>query len=84
VGGVEQAVKAIQGGQPVILPTDTVYGLCTSPYRPEPVARVYRLKNRPETTPSALLVASVEMLFECMPELLGRYGLIASAVVPGP
>ncbi len=34
---IEQAVEAIQSGRPVILPTDTVYGLCASPYREEPV-----------------------------------------------
>jgi len=31
MGAVEQAVAAIRAGRPVILPTDTVYGLCTTP-----------------------------------------------------
>jgi L-threonylcarbamoyladenylate synthase len=81
---VEQAIAAIRAGQPVILPTDTVYGLCASPYREEPAVRVYRLKGRPETVPSALLCADVEMLFECVPELRGRAGVKARALLPGP
>jgi L-threonylcarbamoyladenylate synthase len=81
---VEEAVAAIRAGQPVILPTDTVYGLCASPYREEPVARVYRLKGRPETIPSALLCSDLEMLFECVPELRGRAGVYAGALLPGP
>ncbi len=81
---VEAAVAAIQAWRPVVLPTDTVYGLCTSPYREEPVLRVYRLKGRPESQPSALLCSDLDMLFECVPELRGRAGLIARALLPGP
>ncbi len=83
-GIVEQAVEAIRAGKPVILPTDTVYGLCASPYREEPVRRVYRLKGRPETQPTALLASDLDMLFECIPELRGRSGTIARALLPGP
>ena len=81
---VEQAVAAIRAGQPVILPTDTVYGLCASPFREEPSARVYRLKGRPETIPSALVCADLDMVLECVPELQGRPGVLARALLPGP
>ena len=84
MGVVEGAVVAIQAGQPVILPTDTVYGLCASPYREAPVLRVYRLKSRPESQPAALLCSDLDMLFECVPELRGRAGLVARALLPGP
>jgi L-threonylcarbamoyladenylate synthase len=78
------AVEAIQAGLPVVLPTDTVYGLCASPSPEEPTRRVYRLKGRPETTPSALLCSDLEMLFECVPELRGRARTLARALLPGP
>ncbi len=81
---IEQAVTAIRAGKPVVLPTDTVYGLATTPYRDEPTWRVYRLKRRPEETPSALVAASLDMLLECVPELRGRSGVIARALLPGP
>jgi L-threonylcarbamoyladenylate synthase len=81
---VDEAVAAIRSGRPVVLPTDTVYGLCASPYRVEPTERVYRLKGRPETVPSALLCSGVEMLLECVPELRGRAGVMARALLPGP
>jgi len=80
---VEQAVAAIRAGQPVILPTDTVYGLCASPYREEPAGRVYRLKRRPESMPSALLCTDVDMLLECMPDLHGHCAVVARALLPG-
>ena len=84
MGTIDEAVAAIRAGEPVILPTDTVYGLCATPYRAEPVARLYQLKGRPETVPSALLCSDLEMLFECVPELRGRSAVLARAVLPGP
>ena len=84
MGDVERAVAAIRSGQPVILPTDTVYGLCATPDREEPVALVYRLKQRPETVPAALMCSDLEVLFERVPELRGSSGVIARALLPGP
>jgi L-threonylcarbamoyladenylate synthase len=81
---VESAVAAIRAGEPVVMPTDTVYGLVATPYRDEPAWRIYRLKQRPETMPIALMAVDLEMLFECVPELRGRSGLVARALFPGP
>jgi L-threonylcarbamoyladenylate synthase len=84
MGEVERAIDAIRAGEPVLLPTDTVYGLSTTAYRDEPTWRLYALKGRAETQPSALLAGSVELLFECIPELRGRAGVIARTLLPGP
>jgi L-threonylcarbamoyladenylate synthase len=83
MGDVDDAVAAIRAGHPVILPTDTVYGLCATPHREEPVARLYRLKGRPETTPTALLICDFDMVLECVPELRGRVVVLARALLPG-
>jgi len=79
-----EAVHALQAGKPVILPTDTVYGLCASVYSSTPSERLYKLTGRDPQQPTALLAADLELLFECVPELLGRAGLIARALLPGP
>jgi L-threonylcarbamoyladenylate synthase len=76
-------LEGIRSGRPVLLPTDTVYGLVGSAYREEHAARVYRLKGRDAAQPTALLAASVDMLLECVPELRGRAGVIARALLPG-
>jgi L-threonylcarbamoyladenylate synthase len=80
----DAAVAAIRAGQLAIVPTDTVYGLAASPYSEAPVRRLYRAKGREEVQPTALVAASVELLFECVPELRGRAGVIARALLPGP
>ncbi len=81
---IDDVISAIKAGQPAVIPTDTVYGLVTTPYREEPVRRLYRLKGRPETQPTAILASDLEMLFECVPELRGRAGRIAGRLLPGP
>src|SRR5919199_5346615 len=83
-GDVDHAVAALRGGKPVILPTDTVYGLCANPYREDPVRRAYRLKGRDEQQPSALVASDVDMLLECVPELRSRVGTMLRALLPGP
>jgi L-threonylcarbamoyladenylate synthase len=63
---VEEAVAAIGEGRPVVLPTDTVYGLCTTPLAPESLSR---LKGRGQQQPIALLASEVDILLELVPEL---------------
>jgi len=81
---MSDAVDALLAGEPVILPTDTVYGLCAAAHEAEPTQRLYALKGRDASQPSALLAADLEMLLECIPELRGRAELIARALLPGP
>lgn len=80
----EEAVAAIRAGRPVILPTDTVYGLCADPYREAPVLRLARLKRRPEAMPIALLAADFELILDAVPELRGRAAVMCRKLVPGP
>ncbi|HYX88922.1 MAG TPA: L-threonylcarbamoyladenylate synthase [Gaiellaceae bacterium] len=81
---IDAAVEEIRSGRPVVLPTDTVYGLCANPYRERPVRELYRLKGRPLDQPIALLAHDVAFLFECVPEVLGRVGTLVRTLLPGP
>lgn len=76
---VEEAVEAIEAGKPVVLPTDTVYGLCA---RPDASATLARLKGRDENQPLALLAADVDTLFEKIPELRDQATLVRT-LLPG-
>jgi L-threonylcarbamoyladenylate synthase len=81
---IDDVVRAIRAGRPVVLPTDTVYGLAANAYREAPVRRLYRLKGRDERQPTALVAADVDVLLDCVPELRGRAGVISRALLPGP
>jgi L-threonylcarbamoyladenylate synthase len=78
---IETAVEAILAGRPVILPTDTVYGLCTTASSAPAVEELYRLKGRAPTQPTAILAGDVEALLEAVPELPER---IVRELLPGP
>jgi L-threonylcarbamoyladenylate synthase len=81
---IEHAVEALREGRPVVLPVDTVYGLCADPHREAPVRELYRMKQRPVEQPTALLAKDVDFLFELVPELHGRAGGLVRALLPGP
>jgi L-threonylcarbamoyladenylate synthase len=62
----DQAVAALRAGRAVILPTDTVYGLCTLPEHEDVL---YELKGRDRSKPVALLAADVDGLVAAVPSL---------------
>jgi L-threonylcarbamoyladenylate synthase len=75
VADVEAAVAAIRAGRLAIVPTDTVYGLATTPYR---------AKGREGRQPTAVVAASLEALERLLPELPEPSAAIARALLPGP
>ena len=77
-------VEALRAGKPVVLPFDTVYGLAAEPYREASTRRLYELKGRPATQPTALVAADLDYLLECVPELRGRSATLARQLLPGP
>ena len=81
---IDEAVAELKEGRPVVLPTDTVYGLCANPYREAPSRELYRMKGTPPDQPMALVASDIDLLFECVPELRGRSGTMVRALLPGP
>jgi L-threonylcarbamoyladenylate synthase len=81
---IDEAVAELKEGRPVVLPTDTVYGLCADPYREAPSRELYRMKGTPPDQPMALVAIDIDLLFECVPELRGRSGTMVRALLPGP
>jgi L-threonylcarbamoyladenylate synthase len=77
---LNDAIEAIRAGRPVVLPTDTVYGLCADPEQEGAAAEVARLKGRGERQPIALLAGDVDRLLERLPELDER---LLRALLPG-
>ncbi|TML03384.1 MAG: L-threonylcarbamoyladenylate synthase [Actinobacteria bacterium] len=81
---VDEAVDALAAGKPVVLPFDTVYGLAAEPYREGSTVRLYELKGRAATQPTALVATDLDYLLECMPELRGQAATLARRLLPGP
>jgi L-threonylcarbamoyladenylate synthase len=74
----EDAVAALRAGRAVILPTDTVYGLCALPEHEDVL---YQLKGRDPSKPVALLAADIDALIAARPELVRT---VLERYLPGP
>ena len=80
---VEAAVAAIQAGEVVVIPTDTVYGLAGDPSNSEAVERIYAIKGRPPQLELSLLAADISQL-DGLVEMDGVARSLAAAFWPGP
>jgi L-threonylcarbamoyladenylate synthase len=80
---IEEAGRLILSGQPVAIPTETVYGLAADATNAEAVARIYEAKGRPSFNP---LIVHVFDLSQA--ELIGEFSEEARALAeehwPGP
>ena len=81
---VEEAISAVRAGGIVVVPTDTVYGLACTPHREEPVRALSTLKGRHPEQPIALVASSLDVLFECVPELPENVRATLGKLLPGP
>jgi L-threonylcarbamoyladenylate synthase len=62
---------------------DTVYGLACEPDNEEAVARLYRIKGRRPTKPSAVLFFSLELALSALPALAPRTVAGLEGLMPG-
>ncbi len=62
--GLAAAIEAIQAGEPIVVPTDTVYGLAVRAGDAAALDRVFALKRRPLERSIAVLVGDVDQAIE--------------------
>jgi len=86
VSAVAETIAAVERGDLVVIPTDTVYGLACRPDREESAGALSALKGRTPAQPVALVASGADALLELIPEvdptrlLRGPFTL----VVPNP
>ena len=81
--GVAKAAALLAAGQPVAIPTETVYGLAAPADDARAVAEVYRLKGRPAFNPLIVHVADLAAA-EALALFDARARALAAAFWPGP
>jgi len=80
-------ITALCNGRAVVLPTDTVYGLCALPFDRAAMAEIFDRKGRSADTPIAVLCAdSTQALALADLEAADRASVerVAAALWPGP
>ena len=80
---IAEAARLIRAGQPVAVPTETVYGLAADATSPEAVARIYEAKGRPSFNPLIVHVTDLAVA-----ERIGIFSAAARGLAqqhwPGP
>jgi L-threonylcarbamoyladenylate synthase len=81
---IAHAARWLREGVPVVIPTETVYGLAALAHDPESVARIFAIKGRPLDNPLIVHVAGeaqLAALGACLSPLGAR---LVAAFWPGP
>ncbi|MFF4774816.1 L-threonylcarbamoyladenylate synthase [Microtetraspora fusca] len=82
--GLIDAASAVRGGELVVLPTDTVYGIGADAFTPSAVAALLEAKGRGRDMPVPVLVGTVRAA-TALVEDLGPYGQdLVDSFWPGP
>jgi L-threonylcarbamoyladenylate synthase len=80
---IAEAARLIIAGEPVAVPTETVYGLAADATNADAVARIYQAKGRPSFNPLIVHVPDLESA-----KRIGEFGTEAQALAeqywPGP
>lgn len=81
---MDRIEKTLAAGGPVVLPTETVYGLFAQALNEEAVQLVYELKRRPRDKALNLNVASLEEIYRFSKNQPGYLTQLYQAFLPGP
>lgn len=82
-GDFELVQLALEEGELVVFPTETLYGLGGDPENEKAVKRIYDLKGRPRSDPLPVAVSSLEEM-EKIAEVGGLARTLVDEFLPGP
>ena len=81
---LSEAIALLQAGEPILFPTETVFGLGAPLFNPSAVARVFAIKGRPAHNPLIAHVSSIEQVEEIAEEIPEIFYRLAKQFWPGP
>ena len=81
---IDAAVRLLQGGGVVAIPTDTLYGLAADASNPDAIERVFAIKERPDGMALPVLLADTEQLGLVATEVSAQVMRVAESFWPGP
>lgn len=81
---LNNVVKALERGELVVFPTETVYGIGADVFNSEAVRNIYKAKGRPSDNPLIAHVSDMEMLEKCVSKVSEIERELINAFMPGP
>jgi len=80
---MDSAVEVLRAGEPLVFPTDTVYGIGCDLWSERAIAGLYAAKQRPTSMPIPVLVSDVEQVAQVTRELPEAFHELARRHWPG-
>lgn len=81
---IHQAIDLLKKGEPVALPTETVYGLAAPINNLDAIRKVFEIKKRPLNDPLIVHVSDLDMAKDLVANLNEDFKLLAKNFWPGP
>lgn len=81
---LSRTIAVLRAGHPVVVPTETIYGLAALASSEDAVAQILAIKERGASHPLTLALGNVETLEEFIPDLVGLGQRLARRCLPGP
>jgi L-threonylcarbamoyladenylate synthase len=81
---LEEAAALLFKGELVAFPTETVYGLGASIYKPQAIENLFAVKGRPQDNPLIVHLHSLDQLDQVAEEVPTVFYQLYSSFMPGP
>ncbi len=81
---ISYVVNALNQGELVAIPTETVYGLAGSAFNEQAIHKIFQLKSRPSCNPLILHTHSINEVLKFVKEIPPTAMKLAEAFWPGP
>lgn len=81
---IQKAIKTLNEGKVIAIPTETVYGLAANIYDENAVNSIFKIKQRPNNNPLIVHIKSIEQLNEVAREIPPIAVKLAQHFWPGP
>jgi L-threonylcarbamoyladenylate synthase len=80
---MDEIVSVLKGGEMVVIPTDTLYGIAADPFNEASIKKVFVAKNRPFDMPLTIAVSNEKMM-ESVAVLNDNARKLIRKFMPGP
>jgi L-threonylcarbamoyladenylate synthase len=81
---LHEAADIIKSGKVIAVPTETVYGLAASLFKPLAIDNIFQLKGRPANNPLIIHVAELSQIYPFLLDEIEDFIDLANGFWPGP
>lgn len=81
---INKAVNALKQGKLIIIPTETVYGICCDAFNERAVKKLFKIKKRPKTKPLQILISDIKDINNITQNIPFKLKKIMKKCWPGP